>query len=57
MTYEPKSIIVEAQLPVSSRYRTFAASSARLRVPLLGYEGNPVADADQENPTKTAEIQ
>jgi hypothetical protein len=37
--------------------RTLPASSARLRVPLLGYEGNPGADAVQENPTKPAKIQ
>jgi len=37
--------------------RTFAASSARLRVPLLGYERNSGADAVQENPTKPAKMQ
>jgi hypothetical protein len=37
--------------------RNFAAPSARLRVSLLGYEGNLGADAVQENPTKPPKIQ
>jgi hypothetical protein len=37
--------------------RTFAAPSARLRVPLLGYERNLGADAVQENQTKPSKIQ